>query len=379
MSKVVALLRHPVGRYFVFPTITLILVWGFALGLRGPLYLLSVMVLTGLEVTLSFDNATIDAKLLARMSPRWQKVFLTIGVVIGVGVVRMIFPILMVSITTALGFGEVWHEAWHNQALYQTNLEAARPLIVALAAPYLAMTFLTWLVTQDITDTPKYVTHEWPLARFERWLKRATKGSLWFPICTVVTVIAGIVLVDTVNHPVSYVSGVGFPMDPQVLLRHFVWLAFALVSIGVFSMIHWWNVSTEKKLEHNGADSHRDDSFIAGFKQLIRLEVVDASFSLDSVSGAFAITPDFLAILAGLGVGALFVRAFTKIAVDHNTLGKFKYLENGAHWSVGMLAVLLPVSVWVNIPDLTTGILSITIIGVAVWSSHRRLRRLQAT
>src|SRR5258708_2978904 len=138
MSTARALLRHPASRYFRLPVVVMILVWGFSLGLKGPGYLLSVIVLTGLEVTLSFDNATIDAKLLAKMSPAWQKVVMTVGVIIGVGGVRMLFPILMVSATTALGFGEVWHEAWHNQELYQLNLEQARPAIVALAAPYLA-------------------------------------------------------------------------------------------------------------------------------------------------------------------------------------------------------------------------------------------------
>ncbi len=112
----------------------------------------------------------------------------------------------------------------------------------------------------------------------------------------------------------------------------------------------------------------------AAFFLFLYLEVLDASFSFDGVIGAFAITSNVVTIAIGLGVGAFFVRELTIWLVRHDTLREFVYLEHGAHYAVGALAVLLAVSLRYDIPDVVTGLVGAAFIGASFISSlhHRR-------
>ena len=114
----------------------------------------------------------------------------------------------------------------------------------------------------------------------------------------------------------------------------------------------------------------------AAFFLFLYLEVLDASFSFDGVVGAFAITSNVLTIAVGLGVGAFFVRELTVWLVRHDTLSEFVYLEHGAHYAIGVLAVLLAVSLSHEIPELITGLAGVGFIGLSLWSSLRR-RKLE--
>jgi len=105
------------------------------------------------------------------------------------------------------------------------------------------------------------------------------------------------------------------------------------------------------------------------------LEVLDASFSFDGVIGAFAITKDIIIIMIGLGVGAWFVRSMTIYLVEKGTLSAYIYLEHGAHYAIGALALIMIASVKFHIPEVITGLIGIAFIGLAFMSSvkHRRL------
>ncbi len=103
----------------------------------------------------------------------------------------------------------------------------------------------------------------------------------------------------------------------------------------------------------------------------IYLEILDASFSFDGVIGAFAVTQDVILIAIGLGVGAIWVRSLTLFMVRRRTLHAYRYLEHGAHYTIGVLAIVLLVSLFVNIPEVIAGVAGLAIISASVFSSIR--------
>jgi hypothetical protein len=117
----------------------------------------------------------------------------------------------------------------------------------------------------------------------------------------------------------------------------------------------------------------------AGFGAFLYLEVLDASFSFDGVIGAFAITDNLFIIALGLGIGAFFVRSMTIKLVDDKTLGAFRYLEHGAFWAIGALALIMFLGVVeVEVPEVVAGSVGLVIIGLSFWASvvynRRRLK-----
>jgi len=110
----------------------------------------------------------------------------------------------------------------------------------------------------------------------------------------------------------------------------------------------------------------------AGFAYL---EVLDASFSFDGVVGAFAITNDLIVIALGLGAGAMFVRSFTLLLVERGALDTYRYLEHGAFWAVGALAVIMLVGVEFHVPEAITGLIGAVLIVLALASSIRANRK----
>jgi hypothetical protein len=117
----------------------------------------------------------------------------------------------------------------------------------------------------------------------------------------------------------------------------------------------------------------------AGFFLFLYLEVLDASFSFDGVIGAFAITSDPILIALGLGIiGALFVRSLTIFLVRKGTLSEYVYLEHGAHWAIGALAVILLISIGVHVNEVITCLIGVAFIGAAFVTSVIRNRNLRA-
>jgi hypothetical protein len=105
------------------------------------------------------------------------------------------------------------------------------------------------------------------------------------------------------------------------------------------------------------------------------LEVLDASFSFDGVVGAFALTSNLFIIAAGLGVGAMFVRSMTIMLVEKQALEQFLYLEHGAFYAIGALAVFMLLDVFMPVPEAVTGLVGAVIIAISIFSSIRESRR----
>jgi hypothetical protein len=123
--------------------------------------------------------------------------------------------------------------------------------------------------------------------------------------------------------------------------------------------------------KHLQSDCKMTHKFLAcsGLVSFLYLELIDASFSLDGVLGAFALSHDIVIITIGLAIGAMFVRSLTIMFVEKGTLDEFIYLEHGAHWAIGVLAILMFISTVVHIPEVITGLSGLGIILSSVVSS----------
>ncbi len=313
---------------------------GIATGLK---FLFIALVLGVMEVSLSFDNAVVNATVLQKMSPVWQQRFLTIGIFIAVFGMRFLFPIIIVSVVSGLGFGEVLKLAFTDGAAYGKHLEEAAIPISAFGGSFLMLVFLKYLM-----DPEKEV-------HWFGWLeeKLAKLGKL-----------------DTIQ--------VFFTGTLLLLITHFMvpeakqFTALLSGMVGILTYILVDGLGGLFDTENLSMDVAK-----AGLASFIYLEVLDASFSLDGVIGAFAITKEVVVIAAGLTIGAAFVRSLTLMLVHRGTLAEYRYLEHGAHYGIGALAtiMLLSMNPNIHIPEMVTGLIGVLFIGASIFSSFQHNKR----
>ena len=331
--------NHPLRIFAVSGILTLLL--GVMMAWHGGLSALWLFtVLAILEVTFSFDNAVLNSRILARMSPMWQKLFLTVGIFIAVFVVRFALPILIVQLATGHGFMEVVDLALNNPEKYGEELHHAAPVIDAFGGTFLLMIGVSYFLDHE------KVVH-W-LRPIERQMARA--GKIRFIKLIVMACVAALLYLT---------------VDPA--LKHTVLLSATLGIILQFGL-HSMSVFFDKSMQKSGTVKHQVG--LAAFASFLYLEVLDASFSFDGVIGAFAITSSVLLIVAGLGVGALWVRSLTVYLMRAGTLAKYQYLEHGAHWAILALGLVMLVKLYhIELPEWMTGSLGLVFIATAVVSS----------
>ncbi len=328
-----------------------------------------------LEVSLSFDNAVINATILERMSEFWQKMFLTVGILIAVFGMRLLLPLLIVYFAAGLPPVEAFQLAMNPPAdgaayfpdgspSYETLLTDAHPIIAAFGGMFLLMLFLNWLFEEK--------EHHW-LTWLERPLAKAGRLD---SMAILVACLILLVTSETLAEDAETVLFAG-------LLGLVVYLAVNGLG-SFFENAEHVGEAPEHDVDHEPAPAGRNTRLVkaagkAGFFLFLYLEVLDASFSFDGVIGAFAITSDPIIIALGLGlIGAMFVRSLTVYLVRKGTLSEYIYLEHGAHWAIGALAIILFVSIGVHISEFITGLLGVAFIGAALWSSIQRNKRLRA-
>ena len=334
---------HPLRIFFISGTLTGLLgILMFWYGGISALWLFAVLAI--LEVTFSFDNAVINSRILARMSPLWQKLFLTVGIFIAVFVVRFALPILIVQFATGLSFGDVVNLALNQPEKYGEELHHAAPVIDAFGGTFLLMIGISYFLDHD------KVVH-W-LRPIERAMAQA--GRIRFIKLIVMSLVA-LLLYLTV--------------EPD--LKHTVLLSSALgifLQFGLHSMSVFFDKSIKKK--NGGKSKIAHQVGWAAFASFMYLEVLDASFSFDGVIGAFAITTSVVLIVAGLGVGAFWVRSLTVYLMRAGTLAKYRYLEHGAHWAILALGIVMLVKLYhLELPEWLTGSLGLIFIATAVITS----------
>jgi hypothetical protein len=299
----------------------------------------TVGILALLEITFSFDNAVINAKVLERMTPIWQTLFMTVGIAIAVFGMRVLFPLVLVMLTSGLSMSGVIDIALHDPTVYAEKLELAHPSIAAFGGVFLLMLFL------DFVFEEREIT--W-LSWLERPLRRLGKLDQ----LSVVVAGAAIMLIGS--------TWAGEHRE-------------AVIAAGLLGMVVYLAVNALDSFFSGDSESGSGTAQVAkaGLFGFLYLELVDASFSFDGVIGAFAITDQVLLIATGLGIGAVFVRSLTVHVLRRQTLQRYQFLEHGAHWAIGTLAVCLLASLRYEVPEWFTGGIGIALIGSAFLSSKR--------
>jgi uncharacterized protein len=328
-----------------------------------------VLILSVLEISLSFDNAVINATILKRMTPFWQKIFLTVGVLIAVFGMRLVFPLLVVALTAHLGPQTVVSLALDSKKTaggltYAQHLDAAHPAIAAFGGMFLLMIFLDFILGEKEVRWLSWI--EGPLERIGRLNQLSVVVSM-------------IVLMLSARF---------FAADraETVLLAGLAGLTSYLAVNGLSEVFEGAGEEDEDgEGDEDGAvaaaPAGKSALLVAGkaaFFLFLYLEVLDASFSFDGVVGAFAISQDIFQITLGLGIGAMYIRSLTVYLVRQGTLDDYVYLEHGAHYAIGALAIILMVSIKYSIPEVVTGLIGVAFIGLALISSLARNRRIAA-
>ena len=297
-------------------------------------------VLAILEISLSFDNAVVNAMKLEGMSPKWRHRFITWGILIAVFGMRFLFPLLVVSIFAGVNLLSVLDMALHDVNNYAHYLELAHAPIVAFGGAFLLMLFMDYF-----TEKNKEV--HW-IGFLENNIQKLHKFR---GICTATTLVTlGIVLYILPQEVRTSVLSSG--------------IAGIITYLCIDGLAEW----LEKRQEER-AKLCADTVKCSGLVGFLYLELIDASFSLDGVLGAFALSQDIIIITIGLFIGAMFVRSLTIMLVEKKTLKQFLYLEHGAHWAIGTLAILMFVSTFREIPEVVTGLLGLVFIISSLVSS----------
>jgi hypothetical protein len=316
--------------------------WGLTGTLNGALGILWICaVLAVLEVSLSFDNAAVNASILKDMDPVWQHRFLTWGIVIAVFGMRIIFPLVIVMIAASLGPVEALKLAMNDPAKYELILNDAHIGLMGFGGAFLGMVGMKYFF-----DSDKEVN----------WI-----GMIERPLAKVGSIDAvsiGVMLLAT------YLT--------STMLSDAEALTFIIAAIGgliTFIIVQIVNQILEAPAATTGQVAR------AGFGAFLYLEVLDASFSFDGVIGAFALTNNLFVIAIGLGIGAMFVRSMTIFLVQKGTMSEYRYLEHGAFYAILALAAIMYVNTFQHIPEVVTGLIGATLIGVAFWSSVRWNRK----
>jgi hypothetical protein len=335
---------------FLVTAICLVLAgyWGYTHGgTAGALTALGITAILGvMEVSLSFDNAVVNASVLKNWNAFWQRIFLTIGILIAVFGMRLIFPLVIVAAAANLGIMEVWNLALQNPKEFSTHLVNHHAEVAAFGGIFLLLVFLNFLLDED-------KELHW-LGNIEQKIASFGKiGSASILIALSVVVVSA-----------SYVD----ESKKLAVLLAGVWGIITYVGVDFISGL----LEKEEETDVNVGAIVKSGG-IGGF---LYLEVLDASFSFDGVIGAFAITNDVVLIMLGLAIGAMFVRSMTVYLVRQGTLEEFVYLEHGAHYAIGILALIMFASMHFEIPEIFTGLVGLAFILASLWSSIKHKKRI---
>jgi len=330
--------------YFRWPlTFTVAgLVMAFALGLHttgtvagGLSFFLIGSVLAVLEISLSFDNAIVNANKLQTMTPVWRQRFLTWGILIAVFGMRIIFPLAIVAIAAQIGPIAALVLASTDPQEYSRIIHDSHTSISAFGGCFLMMVALSYFIDQE-----KEV--DW-IRLIERRL-REWSDLRGVEMAIVLVIAMGVSMMLPKHHGAEF-------------------LFAAVCGLLTFLAVELLGQALDN------AEASRDLAAKGGVGAFLYLEVLDASFSFDGVIGAFALTQNLFLIAIGLGIGAFYVRSMTIMLVEKKTLAQFCYLEHGAFYSILVLSVIMFAQSLVHVPEIVTGVVGAGLIGASLWAS----------
>jgi hypothetical protein len=297
--------------------------------------LILVTILSILEITLSFDNAVVNAKVLERMTPVWQRRFLTWGIAIAVFGTRFVLPIIIVSVA-------VWTSPWTITTLAMTDparyghlLESVHGSITAFGGVFLMMVALKYFFDK---------------AKDIHWIEVLEKRfSRWGNIEAIEIALTLMTLLAT-----SFASPYN---QAEILVAGIVGLILFIIMEGFSGSLA----------------SGQNSVAASGLSLFLYLNVLDSAFSLDGVVGAFALTINLFIIVVGLGIGAYFVRAITLHLVQQKTLARLVYLEHGAHWAILGLSLAMFANLVMHIPEVIIGLIGLVFVAFSYRSSLKEM------
>lgn len=296
--------------------------------------ILIVLGLCVFEVISSIDNAVINAEVLSTMKPKARKWFLVWGLLIAVFLIRGLLPWLIIwAVNPSLGPIEALTATFSNDPHVKESIEMAAPILMAGGGIFLVFLFLHWLFLEE---------KHFGLPRFEKFF---VKNGVWF-FATVSVVLAIVVWFALKQNPM---------------------MAFgAVVGSSAFFITHGFKQNAEES-EKSLTKKHLSD-----ISKILYLEVIDATFSIDGVLGAFAFTLSVPLILLGNGLGALVVRQLTVGNIDR--VKKYIYLKNGAMYSILFLGVIMLTDAFgAEVPQWASPVATFVTIGYFFLKSKKAL------
>jgi len=308
-----------------------------------------VLFLSILEITLSFDNAVVNAMKLEKMTEKWQHRFVTWGILIAVFGMRFLFPIIVVSVFSGLSLFNVTQLAINDVDKYTEYLKQCHAPLVTFGGAFLFMLFSSYFCSEH---------------KEVHWIR---------PIESVIQKLHSIKSIEVVMTLILvWIVQMHAPANEQLNITiSGIWGIILYLLIDGIS--HTLEKIEEKKAAATG------NAVKLGFVGFLYLELIDASFSLDGVLGAFAISKDIIIITIGLAIGAMFVRSLTLYMVEKKTLQEFLYLEHGALWAIGFLSIIMFLSTRIEVPEVITGLTGLVIVGWAFIDSVKHNKRKSLT
>ena len=263
-------------------------------------FLTIVLGLCVFEIISSVDNAIVNAHVLKTLPDKYRKIFLFWGILFAVFAVRGLLPFVIIWLANpALTIPQVFLFVFQNNPEVETYVARSKPFLLLGGGVYLFFVFLSWLFLEE----KKYAF------LVEGFIHRR---GVWF------YAIASIFLTGLVYYSVK--------TNPYLALS-------ACVGVSAFFLTDGFKRNAEDK-EKELVSGH-----MSAWSKILYLEVLDASFSIDGVIGAFAFTVSVPLIIIGNGLGAIVVRELTIRGID--VIAKLAYLKNGAMYSIGMLGGLM--------------------------------------
>lgn len=330
-------MKSVTASFFFYPVLVAIIAFCTVWFVGGFELLILAVILSILETTLSFDNAVVNAKVLERMSPMWQRRFLTWGILVAVFGTRFVLPILIVSVALFVSPVYITKLAITNPLEYGHLLESVHGTITAFGAVFLVMVSLKYFFNK---------------AKEVHWIQSIEAHLVKWGRIEAIEIGLALILLTLFSFLTHY-------DQVEVLVAGIVGLILFIVMEGVAGSL---------TLE-------ADDVAVGGGMLFLYLEILDSAFSLDGVVGAFALTSNLLVIVTGLGIGAFFVRTLTLYFVERKTLTELKYLEHGAHWAILGLALSMFAGLVVHVPEVVTGLIGLFFVLLAYRSSLKVLAR----
>jgi len=297
--------------------------------------ILIVLGLTLFEVVNSIDNAIINAEVLHSMSKKARRWFLIWGILIAVFLVRGLLPWLIIWVANpTLGFFGSFQATFSSDPVAVSAIEQSAPVLLAGGGIFLIFLFLHWLFLE-----PKHYG-----LIGENFIEK--QGAWFFAIVSI--------LLTTI---------VWFAIEINPMM------AFgAVVGSTTFFITHGFKQNAEEMEKR----MIQGDTSMTDLSKIMYLEVIDATFSIDGVLGAFAFTMSLPLILFGNGIGAIVVRQLTMANIEN--VKKYKYIKNGAMYSIFILGIIMVTDAFgVHIPSWFSPVVTFSIIGWFFWKSKREL------